>query len=150
MSDTVLNEPDEPTLIDDLAAEAAPEPEEYPDGAPELKPYLQIRPRSKRAEFKRKYADFARRQGTVNALMKASKDVEDVESPTAEQAGEKMKLWADADDLYQEMDDLMRLASVDPEKYAVWSDEVADDELIATFKVYMKRSQPGEASSSAT
>lgn len=147
MSDTVLNEPDEPTLIDALADEAAPEPQEYPPGAPLLKPYLHIRPRWRRAEFKRGYAKFATMQDTVGALRRAA-DAPD--QPEAEQAAENMRLWADADDLYQQMDDLMRLAAVDEAEYAAWSDEVDDKDLVQTFQVYMRESQPGEASGSAT
>lgn len=150
MSDT---KPDEPTLIDELADEANPAPTEYPDGAPELKPYLQIRPRSKRADFKRAYAAFAKRQDTISELTKAAKaakDAESAEASDAEQNIANMRLWADADDLYQEMDDLMRLAAVDDEEYGLWSDQVEDPDLIVTFQVFMQRSQPGEASGSAT
>lgn len=153
MPDTVLNEPDEPTLIDALAAESAPEPVDYPVGAPLLKPYLQIRPRSNRAKFKREYAEFAKQQDTIGALTKAARRAEDddaVKLPEAEQAAENMRLWADADDLYQKMDDLMRLAAVSSDEYSAWSDEVDDKDLVQTFQAYMQESQPGEASSSAT
>lgn len=150
MTEPLLDELDEPTLIDALAAEAAPEPAEYPAGAPLLKPYLQIRPRSRRAEFKRQYAKFATMQDTVGALSKAANATDAPKLPEAQQAAENMLLWADADDLYQKMDDLMRLAAVDEVEYTAWSDDADDKDLIATFQVYMRVSQPGEASSSAT
>lgn len=150
MTESMPDKPDDPTLIDELAEEADPAPVEYPDGAPELKPYLQIRPRSKRAEFKRAYAAFAKRQDTIAELTKAAKATAAAKKPDAQQNIDNMNLWADADDLYQEMDDLMRLAAVDNEKYALWSDEVEDQDLITTFQVFMQRSQPGEASGSAT
>lgn len=150
MTEPLLDEPDEPTLIDALADEAAPEPAEYPVGAPLLKPYLQIRPRSRRAEFKRRYAEFATMQDTVGALAKAANATDAPKLPEAQQAAENMLLWADADDLYQKMDDLMRLAAVDEVEYTAWSDDADDKDLIATFQVYMRVSQPGEASSSAT
>ena len=47
----VVKDPDEPTVIDEMADEAVPEPVEYPAGAPLLKPYVQIRPRSKRLMY---------------------------------------------------------------------------------------------------
>lgn len=149
----VVKDPDEPTVIDEMAAEAVPEPVEYPAGTPLLKPYVQIRPRSKRALFKRQYAQFTNMQDTVSALSKAARDAgsdDAVKLPDVAQAAENMRLWADADDLYQQMDDLMRLAAVDDTEYTVWSDQVDDKDLIRAFQAYMQESQPGEASSSAT
>lgn len=130
------------STIDELAEDAAPP--EYPDGAPLLRPYLQIRPRSRRAEFKRKFADFTALKDKVDEI-KAS----GVLGEHAEQA-DRLRAWADLDDMYQQMDELMALAAVNPVAYQEWSDEVDDDVLVTVFNVFMQRTQPGEASSSAT
>ena len=135
---------DQPSVVDQLAEDATPD--EYPAGAPELQPYLQIRPRSKRAEFKRKYAKFAEQQDKTQALHKAANRKDD--DPAA--VADKMRVWADLDDLYQVMDELMELAAVDPDAYRKWADEAVDEVLVKVFQVFMKRSQPGEASSSTS
>lgn len=128
--------------IDELAADAVPT--EYPDGAPLLQPYLQIRPRSRRAEFKRKFAEFSKVQDQVNKIKESG-----VLSDTGDQAG-RLNAWADMDDMYQQMDELLEMAAVNPEAYREWSDTADDAALGQVFSVYMKRTQPGEASSSAS
>src|SRR5690606_29149193 len=45
----------QPSVSDQLAEDALPTA--YREGAPELLPYLQLRRRSRRAQFKRKYAE---------------------------------------------------------------------------------------------
>jgi hypothetical protein len=144
---TNTKKPDQPSVVDELADDATPA--EYPEGAPLLKPYLDIRPRSKRAEFKRKYAEFAGVQADMQKIT-ASGVLGDEESTDQNRAAEQMRVWADMDDYYQLMDDLMAMAAVEPDAYREWSDRVDDAELVAVFQVYAKRSQPGEASRSAT
>jgi hypothetical protein len=143
---TNTKKPDQPGVIDELADDATPA--EYPEGAPLLKPYLQIRPRSLRAEFKRKYAEFAGVQEEMQKVQASGVLKEDDDDP--KQGAEKMRVWADMDDYYQLMDDLMAMAAVNPDAYREWSDQADDAELVAVFQVYAKRSQPGEASRSAT
>lgn len=133
--------PDRST-IDELADDAAPPA--YPAGAPDLRPYLQIRPRSRRAEFKRKFADFTSLQAKVNEIKESGALAED-----ADQA-DRLRAWADLDDMYQQMDELLALAATDPDAYRAWSDTVDDDDLVRVFNVFMQRTQPGEASSSAS
>lgn len=133
--------PDRST-IDELAEDAAPTT--YPAGTPDLRPYLQIRPRSRRAEFKRKFADFTSLQAKVNEIKESGALAED-----ADQA-DRLRAWADLDDMYQQMDELLALAAVDPDAYRAWSDKVDDDDLVRVFNVFMQRTQPGEASSSAS
>lgn len=135
---------DEPSVIEQLADDAVPT--EYPDGAPGLKPYLAIRPRSKRAAFKRRlseYAEMARKMQARQAELPDEDDDSDEATPA------RMRLWADMDDLYQIADDLLRMAALDDDEYSTWSDEVSDEDLMTTFNVYQSRTQPGEASSSA-
>ncbi|MDN5930417.1 MAG: hypothetical protein L0I24_05040 [Pseudonocardia sp.] len=133
--------PDRST-IDDLADDAVPP--EYPDGAPLLVSWHQIRPRSRRAEFKRKFADFATLQSKIDEIKQSGALAED-----AAQA-DRLRAWAELDEMYQQMDELMALAAVNPDAYREWSDEVDDDGLLKVWNVYMVRAQPGEASSSAS
>lgn len=130
----------QPSVIDQLAEDALPT--EYPEGAPELLPFLTLRPRSRRAQFKRQYADVIAFQ---EELQKRHKDVT-TSSPPADQ----MRLAADMDDLCERVDQLMELVAADPVAYRKWADEVDDETLVKVFQVYVQRSQPGEASSSAS
>ena len=143
---TNTKKPDQPSIVDELADDATPA--EYPEGAPLLKPYLQIRPRSLRAEFKRKYAEFATVQVQMQKLQASG--VLDPTNVDPQANAERMRAWADMDDYYQLMDDLMAMAAVNPDAYREWSDKADDVELATVFQVYAKRSQPGEASRSAT
>lgn len=141
----VVKKPDQADVIDELAADAVLP--DYPAGAPELLPYLQIRPRSRRAEFKRRFADFSDLQRKTDLAQKAM--AAEGKTDDGDQA-QQLRLWADMDDLYQLMDELMEMAAVDPVAYRKWSDPVEDAELTAVFQVFMKRGQPGEASRSAS
>lgn len=113
-----------------------PGPDEYPEGAPLLTPYPKIRPRSKLAQFKRRFAEVAALQERVTNAMPAG-----AFEPDASTAG-KLAVWADADALLAAMDELMALAAVNPEAYREWSDQADDDALLAAFTAYMARSQP--------
>ncbi len=143
MTSTTKSDPPDP--IDELADDAAP-----PTPGERALIDLQIRPRSQRAQFKRRYAEFADMQKRVLELKASPALASGGDDSDPERGAERMRLWAEMDDYYQKMDDLMRLAAVNPEAYAEWSDVAGDEELAAVFTVFAKRSQPGEASSSAT
>jgi hypothetical protein len=135
------------SVVDQMGEDATPvAPDEYPPGTPELKPMLSIRPRSRRAEFKRKISE-------INAALAECKRIE-AEGKRAkgveEQQSAQFRLSAAMDDLYQIMDEALTLAAVDPDAYAKWSDEASDVDLNAAFTVYQRRTQPGEASSSTS
>lgn len=131
----------EPSVIDALAEDAVPE--DYPEGAPLLLPHLQIRPRSRRAEFKRKFAE-------LNKVQLKLQEIRQSGALDSEDPADNLRLGADLDDMYQQMDDLLRLAAVNPDHYGEWSDAVDDSGLVGVFNVYMRRTQPGEASGSAS
>lgn len=141
---------EQPSVVDALADDT--NPPEMPEGAPELVPYLQIRPRSRRAEFKRKYAQFAGAEKNLNALRDRLGLKPDQEGVLDEDVDpeERLKAWADMDDYIQLMDELMEFAAVDPPAYRKWADEADDETLMGVFTVYCARSQPGEASSSTS
>lgn len=136
----------EPSVVDSLAEDAVPD--EYPEGSPLLLPMLQIRPRSRRAEFKRKYAEFAKMQAQVRDMQDDLAKLADDADASTEATAQRLELWANIDDYYQLIDELMAMAAVHPEHYREWSDEVDDAGLVLVFSVYSKRAQPGEAPSS--
>lgn len=141
---------DEPSIVDELAADAAPD--EHPEGAPLLKPYLAIRPRSRRAAFKRKFAEFSEFQAKIDGMKSViSADDPADDSEDRDLNPEKLQVWAEMDDLLQLMDELMEMAAESPQDYREWSDQLVDDnDLVRVFNVFMKRTQPGEALRSAT
>ena len=145
-----MTAPSEPSVVDALADDA--NLPEMPEGAPELVPYLQIRPRSRRAEFKRKYAQFAGAERDLNALRDRLGLKPDEEGVLDEDVDpeERLKAWADMDDYMQLMDELMEYAAVNPTQYRQWADAADDETLMAVFTIYCARSQPGEAPSSTS
>lgn len=135
-----------PSVVDALADDAIPA--DYPPGTPELRPMLQIRPRSRRAEFKRKYGEFASKQEQVQQMQRDLAALGDDDTP--EKNAARLRLWAETDDFYQLVDEMLAIAATDPDAYQRWSDEVGDVDLMTVFNVYSKRAQPGEASSSTS
>lgn len=130
-----------PSTVDEMAEEAVPV--DYPPGTPELLSPLSLRPRSRRAEFKRRYSSIVKKYESMKELRAI------VEADQDPPEHEKLRISAELDDVYQAIDDVLRIVAADPQVYAVWSDELEDDNVLMTvFNVYQRRAQPGEASSS--
>jgi hypothetical protein len=126
-------------------------PPDYPDGTPTLIEYRFLYPRSKRGEFKRLLAKFRGSQDKLNSAKDDGLFDEDKDDElTAEQQEARIELAADADDLFDLMDRLMRMCAADPDEYDAWTRKVEDTVLTEVFTVFMARSQPGEASSSTS
>lgn len=140
-------------LADDAAAakpDAVEAPTEYPAGAPALKPMLAIRPFSKRAEFKRRYAEVAQAKGMIAEAQREVAQIDPKKDEDAHYAAQ-LRLWAVMDDVYEKVNAALRLAAVDVEAYDAWSDTLEDDnDLMTTFNVYQYRTQPGEARGSTS
>jgi len=136
------------TLIDQMAAdvEAIDVPAEFPPGTPELKSYLALRPRSRRAEFKRVLAQVAEMSPQLKREQAA---IAKLKEEGAREAA-SMRLWASLDELYELVEKALRLVAVDAEKFDAWAAEVDDDTLQLVWAVYQQKAQPGEASSSAS
>lgn len=136
---------DQPSVVDQIAddADAVAQPTEYPDGAPALKPMLAIRPFSRRGEFKRRYAEVAEQKIELDRLqVEAAKHKQGSEGHYAAQ----LRIWAAMDDIFEKVNNALRMAAVDAEAYDRWSDNLTDDnDLMTTFNVYQSRTQPGEA-----
>lgn len=137
------------SVVDQMAedAEAVTAPPEFPAGAPDLKPLLAIRPRSRRAEFKRRYAEIAEQKPGMEVAQKAAAKLK---QGSDERYAAELRLWAQMDDFYDKVDAALRLAAIDPDAYAAWSDAVSDEDLAQTFSAYQARTQPGEAPSSTS
>lgn len=136
------SKPDEPSTVDQLAEDATPE--EFEPGTPEFLVPLAVKPRGRRAEFKRLYADVIARYEDIVKYRAAVQAEEEL--PMSEQ----MRISAELDEVGQAIDDLLRFVAVDRAAYDAWSGEVSDDDLMKTFNIYQKRAQPGEASSSTS
>lgn len=137
------------SVVDAMAedAEAVTAPPEFPPGCPELKPLLAIRPRSKRAEFKRRYAEIAEQKPLIDEAQKA---VTKLKAGSDARYAAELRLWAEMDDFYEKVDAALRLAAIDEDAYSKWSDEVGDEELAQAFNAFQARTQPGEALSSTS
>lgn len=138
---------DEPqvSVVDQLADDAAAVemPTEYPPGAPALKPMLAIRPFSRRAEFKRRYAEVAEQKAELDRLQG---DLGQHAKGSEAQYAAQLRAWAAMDEVFEKINNALRMAAVDQEAYDRWSDNLTDDnELMQVFNVYQQRTQPGEA-----
>lgn len=130
--------PDEPTVIDSMAADAAPR--EYPKDAPGLWPYLKL-PFRQRAKFFAVYRELNVMQADMVAAEKKRRRGKQNDTQMLEQAE---KLY----ELYALMDDMLRICAVNEDVYEAWVQTHSDEEFGDLFAVYVERSQPGEASGS--
>lgn len=121
-------------------------PTEYPPGCPEFKVYLAIRPRSRRGEFKNLLADLAEMNPQLRAEQAAITKLKNKD----EKQAASMRLWARMDEMYELVERALRIVAVDTEKFNAWAESVSDEELQIAWAVYQQRTQPGEASSSAS
>lgn len=134
---------EKPSVVDQMAEDAAADSVEYPEGAPEFLVPLAIKPRSRRAEFKRCYAKVLENYERTDELRR---QLSQEDPPMSKQ----MEIMAELDEVYQAIVDTLSIAAVAPDEFQVWADEVDDADLLQTFNAYNTRTQPGEASSSAS
>lgn len=107
-------------------------PIEYPPGAPDLGPMPALQPRSRRAEFKRKYIVVAEHMLNVRDL---EAKAERIKGENARQVA-LMGMWAETDDLVQAVLDMLRIAAVDEAKFDSWAETASDEDVFATFAAY--------------
>lgn len=129
------------TTVEALADDAASQDVDYPAGCPELIPVLSL-PRGRRADY---YDAMAK----VSELQKPSGAVEQI---TDEDRPMTLRLTevADMTRLLAAIEDLLVVVAADPDGFRRWALEVEDNTLAQAFNVYIRRTQPGEASSSAS
>lgn len=126
------------SMTDQLAADA--NPPTLPEGAPALTPYLKL-PYRKRGEFMEKMAK-------VKELAPKPKTAK----TTARKAAQGDIDLTEVSGFYYllaEIDDLMHLVA-DPAELEAWQAGHDDNEFVELYNAYMKWSQAGEASSSAS
>lgn len=136
---SVVDDEAQPTIIDALNEDAAPR--EYPKDAPSLWPYLKL-PFRDRTKFFSIYRLLQAKQSELLALEKRRKRGKMTDAQMLESAEGLYSLYA-------LMDDLMRVAAIDEDAYDEWVREHDDEQFANLFAIYVERSQPGEASSSA-
>jgi len=138
------------SIVDQLGedAEQLETPTEYPPGTPEFKVMLAIRPRTRRAEFKRLLAEITERSGVAREQQKQMAQLKD--RPDDERGAALFRLSAALDEVLEVVESALRLVAVDVEKFDAWAADVADEDLQITWAVYQTRSQPGEAPSSTS
>lgn len=126
-------EVDEPSLSEDMAAEARAAKVRKPKGSPQLWPFAQL-PRRARAEF------FKPLRGIDAAsLAKAGKG-----TPDLKDAGDLFDLLANVEDALRVV--AVADAGVD---FDEWATKADDTTLLALFQWYMDRFTPGEAKPSS-
>jgi hypothetical protein len=137
-----------PSVVDAMAedAEQATTPPEYPTGAPDFKVLLAVRPRGRRADFKRLLAGIAEKSPELRDRQEALSKL----SGKGEREAASYRLWADMDEVNELVEDALRIVAADPATFDAWATEVSDEDLQATWVAYQSRAQPGEASSSAS
>lgn len=138
------DELDEPSITEQLADDAAVQELEYPEGVPALLVLLAL-PRRRRSAYFRALAvvaDHQAKSAKHKVVTDPSKDKRPVEL--------KLAHAADQADLVAAVEDLLATVAVDEETYRKWALEATDADLVKTYNVWMKKTQPGEASSSSS
>lgn len=131
-----------PSVTEELAADAASDKVEYPEGAPELLPVLAL-PRLKRA-------DYYEAMSAVAVAQKATK-LDAFDDKAGDRPVEvKLTQMAGFTRLVGAIEDLLAIVAVDLDAFRAWSAKVPDAELVQLFNAYQAATQPGEASSSAS
>ena len=133
---------------DSLAQDVADEKLEYPEGAPTLIPMLAL-PRMRRADAYDALGQITRWQREV----RESQPDEDTEPP-AEGEDEKPREIDPASygaqyRVVAYVEEYLRSVAANEKVFNIWAAQVDDGDLIKTFNVYLKKTQPGEAESSA-
>lgn len=126
----------EQSTVDELAADAqAPQ---LPPGAPAMTPYLKLPYRVR--------GDFMKKMAVIRDLAPSPKQVKGRKS---DEATVDPALAADYFYLLAEIEELLQIVC-DPDGLTKWQGEHTDSELVELYNAYMRWSQAGEASSSAS
>lgn len=132
----------EPDKVEQLAQDVADEDLEYPEGAPEFTPVLKL-PRRRRK-------DAYDAIGKVAALRRELQgDKPEDDSGDSDEAAKIDP--ADYGKHYEQVvliEDYLRIVAADEDVFQAWTLEVSDADLLKTFRVYQRKTQPGEAESS--
>ena len=136
---------------DSLAAEVADEVLEYPEGTPTLIPLLAL-PRMRRADAYEALGQISAHQKAVRTLDDEDGDETDDEADPDAPAKVREIDPATYGAQYRVVayvEEYLRAVAANAKVYDVWAATVPDADLIKAFNVYLRKTQPGEAESSA-
>jgi hypothetical protein len=135
-----------------LAAEVADEKLEYPEGTPVLVPLLAL-PRMRRADAYEALGQVTTYQRQVKTADGA--DGDEAAEPELDDEGNPKPREIDPASFGAQyrvvayVEEYLRTVAASPKAFDEWAQNVPDSDLIKTFNVYLRKSQPGEAESSA-
>jgi hypothetical protein len=154
--------PEESDTVAQMAADVEAETADYPEGAPEFLPVLKL-PRMRRA-------DAYEALGLIQAEQRKVKRVErsDEDEPADAEPGEDTTQGDEGGEGEDEVkpveldplsygaqyrviayiEQYLGVVAQDPKAYATWAAGVSDADLVKTFNIYIRKTQPGEAKSS--
>ena len=146
--------PDEGAVTtDSLAQDVADETLEYLPGTPELLPILNI-PRRRRAEVYAMMGRISALQRELKAKKAGAAKPEDLDDAADGEADTVTEI--DPEDFGKQyqvvvlVEDYLRLVAPNEAEFETWAMKVSDANLIKTFNIYLRKSQPGEADSSTS
>jgi hypothetical protein len=154
--------PEESDAVAQMAADVEAENLDYPEGAPEFLPVLKL-PRMRRADAYEALGLIQAEQRKVKRVERSDEEPADAE-PGEDTAqgdeggdgeGEELKP-VELDPLsygaqyrvIAYIEQYLGVVAQDPKAYATWAVGVGDADLVKTFNVYIRKTQPGEAESS--
>jgi hypothetical protein len=132
------------TTVEAIASDARSQEVEYPEGCPTLLPVLRLS-RARRSDYLDAMSELRRWQ-----MAAAGQDGEF--KPSDEEAPPEIRL-TEARDMMRilaAIEDVLAAVAVDPDRLRRWALDAEDAVLVQAFNAYIARTQPGEASSSAS
>ena len=145
--------PDEPprdgASTESLAADVADEALEYPEGTPTLIPMIAL-PRMRKADAYEALGQITSWQRQVREA-----DPEGGEEPELDDEGNEKPREIDPASYGAQyrvvayVEEYLRTVAANEKAFTAWAARVSDSDLVKTFNVYLKKTQPGEAESSA-
>ena len=149
-SKTKTDAPDEgPTTTEALAADVADEDLEYLDGTPTLIPMLAL-PRMRKADAYEALGQITKWQREVRTT-----EGDDEDEPETDDEGNETPREIDPASYGAQyrvvayVEEYLRTVAANEKVFTTWAAQVSDADLVKTFNIYLKKTQPGEAESSA-
>lgn len=137
--------------VDSLAADVAEEtePPEYLDGTPVLIPILSL-PRMRRADA---YEALGKIQSLQRKVKAKRGDTEDTEPELDENGDPKVteidtEIFGDQYRVVAYIEEYLAAVAANEQVFRAWAIGLDDADLVKTFNIYIRRTQPGEAESS--
>lgn len=139
--------------VDSLAAEVAAEVLEYPEGTPTLIPLLAL-PRMRRADAYEALGQISAHQKAVRTLDDEDGDEGDSDTEADPDVPAKVReidpaTYGAQYRVVAYVEEYLRAVAGNAKNFDVWAATVSDTDLIKVFNVYLRKTQPGEAVSSA-